>query len=269
MSYLKLVTLAALLSLAAPAARATSPSAYSDADLYLTSTSQSEISTATATSGASFADSMAQPGLLQNSILAASSFGALTSFETQSVSSFNDTLTISNPLYTGQPGTLAFSFLLTGTENFSAVLPGESSLTLSATVTGLTPPQSLTFSTNSLGVTSGTPFLDTLESFSIPFTFGDPFHFGLQIDVTALDSTPSSGAVALTSGTFATTVSTGAVTALVEGVPQLADNSSVHTASGATYFDALPIPEPDPIPLVALSLLASLGLLRPRRRRVA
>jgi hypothetical protein len=274
MKHLKLVTPAAFLFLyLTPALRATvTPSAYSDADLSLTSVFQSETATASATAGASFAKSQANPGLLQNSLLATAAGGALSSFETESVSSFSDSMTISNPLYTGQPGTLAFSFLLTGADAFSAVLPGKSSLTLAATVTGLAAPDTLTFTTDSLGVTSGTPFLGTSESFNIPFTFGTPFKFGLEIDLTGLVSNLSPGASALTTGTFSTTASTGAVTALVLNVPHLVTNFTARTASGVNYapsIQTLPIPEPAPIPLIAASLFALVPFLRRRRHSPA
>jgi hypothetical protein len=251
---------------------ATPDSAYANAVLLLTSSNSSELATANASVPVGYANANAVPGLLQNALLtSASSGGAASSYQNESVSGFSDKMTISDSALTGTPGSLVFHFTVTGTEGFSAASPATSSITASADFTGPSTIDDLSFTKYSDGSTAGTNFLGIPEMVTVPFVFGTPFTLTLNIDFTALVSGLSGSGSAMASGTFSTVASTDSVMSTVIGSPLAASSYTAKTASGANYFKTggspllLPVPEPNEIYL-ALAGLAALPLLGRRFR---
>ncbi len=205
---------------------------------------------------------MAQPGLDDNSLLTMGGPGSAPNLEDESVSGFTDQLTIDDPSLTGSAGSLQFHFLLTGTENFLATAPAESSMTVSADFIDSGGTDVFEFSKNSSGAVTGSDFLGVPETVTVPFVFGTPFSFSLDVDIQGFLDLSGSG-VASTSGTFSTTAGTSNVMALVGDDPFAVSDYSAHSASGADYFTA--VPEPAAFPLAALAF-ATLTLPRIRRR---
>ena len=245
-------------------ARANTPvSTYANASLYLTSTNSQQLSSANSTSSVGFADADAQPGLMDNSIFTHGASGmSATSYENETVSGFSDQLTITDPSLTGSSGTLEFHFLVTGTEAFAAVTPSVSLLTVSASFTAPGASDNLFYSKDSSGNIVGTDFLGVPQTVVVPFVFGTPFTIDLTTDFTGLVEDLTGGGDATVSGTFSTTASTDNVKSLVSTLP----NSSFtqKSASGATYFSIVSVPEPNGL-LLAMAGLVALPFLKLRR----
>ena len=250
--------------------RATQDNAYANASLVLTSSNENESATANSNSGVGYAKASAQPGYMTNAVSTAAGAGlGSTGFQDETQSDFKDTLTIVDPALTGLSGTLDFNFLVSGTFSFTAAVPATSSITADATYTGPGGPDDLTYTKRSDGSSSGTPFLGVEQTVVVPFVFGTPFTFDLDVDFLGDVQGLTSGSSSVT-GTFSTTASTDNVISLVTLSP--ASGYTANSASGANYFTnaaAAPqfVPEPGDVSLVLAGLagLAAFPFLKRRR----